>query len=263
MSEASPSRRPKDALLDGVRPVLRGAPTAVWQQLRADLLGRIQAGVLRPGDELPSETALADAYRVSRLTMRRVLADLVRAGAIRTEHGVGSFVTAPVIRHRVDDGHASLVESMANRGHTVRQLVLDVRRTDSTADPLADPSPVPDFTDFPGPVVEYRYVRWLDDLPWSVSFAAIPAAIAPAAWDGSNSLFATISQAHDLQIRRNERYFSAIPAGPEEASWLEVPLGAPLLSLRGTNTDHSGRVVAYIVHRVRGDRAEYAVRIPE
>jgi DNA-binding GntR family transcriptional regulator len=245
--------------------------------LRADLLGRIEAGALRPGDELPPETALAEAYGVSRLTMRRVLADLVRAGAIRTEHGVGSFVAAPMIRHRVDDGQASLVESMTNRGHAVRQLVLDTRHAASItgrahqvngsmpipAFDFDDPDQVPDFVDFPGPVMEYLYVRYVDELPWSVSFAAIPAAIKPPFWNGSNSLFAAISETHDLQIRRNERYFSAVPASPEDAGWLDVPAGSPLLSMRGTNVDRRGRIVAYIAHRLRGDRAEYAVRIPE
>jgi DNA-binding GntR family transcriptional regulator len=119
-----------------------------------------------------------------------------------------------------------------------------------------------EFPDFPGAVREYRYIRWVDELPWSVSFAAIPAALAPPAWDGSNSLFAAMSAAHGVEIRRDDRRFSAVPATPEDAAWLEVPVGAPLLLLRGINCDLQGRPVAHIVHRIRGDRAEYGVRVP-
>jgi DNA-binding GntR family transcriptional regulator len=251
----------------------------VWQQLRADIASQIEDGTLSPGDALPPETALARTYGVSRLTVRRALADLARGSAIRTEHGVGSFVASRPLRHRIDDGQVSLLESMAGRGHAVRQLVLGVcqvgpadeetaraERGDGPSPPGAFGGPAEDeprrFPGFPGPVVEYRYVRWVDALPWSVSFAAVPAALAPPTWDGSTSLFAAMTAAHGVEVRRDDRRFSAIPATPEDAAWLEVPVGAPLLLLRGTNSDAGGQVVAYIVHRIRGDRAEYAVRVP-
>jgi DNA-binding GntR family transcriptional regulator len=265
--------RPSGTAFGLLRPVQRAAGTAVWQQLRADLLGRIENGSLSPGDALPPEAALAGAYRVSRLTIRRALADLTRIGVVRTEHGVGSFVAAQPLRHRIDDGQVSLLESMARSGHAVRQLVLDIRRVDATpagsppGDPAAPagtsgPADEHTFPDFPGAVIEYRYVRWVDDLPWSVSFAAIPAALAPPSWDGSNSLFAAMSAAHGVEVRRDDRRFSAVPASPEDAAWLEVPVGAPLLLLRGTNSDLQERPVARIVHRIRGDRAEYGLRVP-
>lgn len=239
-----------------LRPLQRAAGVAVWQQLRADILGRIENGSLSPGDALPPETALAEAYGVSRLTVRRALADLARIGVVRTEHGVGSFVASQSLRHRIDDGQASLLESMAKRGHTVRQMVLDVSR--------ADPAEAQEyeFPAFPGDVMEYRYIRWVDELPWSVSFAAVPAVLAPPNWGGGNSLFAAMSAAHGVKVRRDERYFSAVPATPDDVGWLDVPVGAPLLLLRGTNSDVQGRVAAYIVHRIRGDRAEYGMRVP-
>jgi len=269
------------------RPLLRAAGTAVWQQLRGDIARQIQDGTLSPGDALPSETALAAVYGVSRLTVRRALADLARIGAIRTEHGVGSFVASQPLRHRIDDGQMSLLESMAQRGHTVRQLVVDARKVDypgavGSLPPVAamaqtavippSGSPVPGFPDvggepygfpdFPGPVVEYRYIRWVDELPWSVSFAAVPAALAPPGWDGANSLFAAMSAAYGVKVWRHDRRFSAVLATPDDAAWLEVPVGAPLLLLRGTNSDTEGRTAVHIVHKIRGDRAEYGVRIP-
>jgi DNA-binding GntR family transcriptional regulator len=270
------------------RPVFRAGGTAVWQQLRADIARQIEVGPLTPGDALPSETALAAMYGVSRLTVRRALADLARAGVVRTEHGVGSFVASEPLRHRIDDGQMSLLESMANQGHTVRQLLLDVRRVDDPSAPRAEPpagamaeaAVVPPsggpaaggfldawgepygFPSFPGPAVQYRYVRWVDELPWSVSFAAVPAAVAPPAWDGANSLFAAMSAAHGITVWRDDRRFSAVPATPDDAAWLDVPVGAPVLLLRGTNCDAQGRAVARIVHRIRGDRAEYGVRVP-
>ncbi len=279
--------QPQPLAFGASRPVLRAGGMPVWRQLRADIARQIEDGALSPGDALPSEAALAAAYGVSRLTIRRALADLVRAGTVRTEHGVGSFVASQVLRHRIDDGQMSLLESMAKRGHAVRQRVLDVRQVDYpgvpgtlppaavTAEAVIGPSGGPavagfaaawgepyGFTSFPGPVVEYRYLRWVDELPWSVSFAVVPAALAPPGWDGANSLFAAMSEAHGIKAWRDERRFSAVLATPDDAAWLEVPVGSPLLLLRGTNSDAEGRALAHIVHRIRGDRAEYAMRVP-
>ncbi len=71
-----------------------------------------------------------------------------------------------------------------------------------------------------------------------------------------------LAAAHGIEVWRDDRRFSAVPATPDDAAWLEAPVGAPLLLLRGTNSDTRGRTVAHIVHRIRGDRAEYGVRVP-
>lgn len=84
----------------------------------------------------------------------------------------------------------------------------------------------------------------------------------PPSWDGANRFFAAMSATHGIEVRRDDRCFSAVPANTEDAAWLEVQVGAPLLLLRGTNSNARGQAVAYVVHRIRGDRAEYAVRVP-
>ena len=190
---------------------------------------------------------------MNRLTIRRALEELARAGAIRTEHGVGSFVAVPAVRHRIDDGQASLSESMAARGMTVRHRVLAV--TEMT---LGDDGPFPEFG---RAACEFAFVRYLDLEPWSVGTALVPLSLAPLDLDGTASVFAEISARHGLEVNRAERGFSAGPATPDQARWLETPVGAPLLELRGTNVDQDGRVIAAVEHHIRGDRAEYVVRL--
>ncbi|MBO0884445.1 MAG: GntR family transcriptional regulator, partial [Mycobacterium sp.] len=76
---------------------------------------RIRHGDFTPGAKSPSENDFARACRVNRLTVRRTLSELARAGVIRTEHDVGSSVREPSVRHRVDDGHAGLAETPHSR----------------------------------------------------------------------------------------------------------------------------------------------------
>jgi GntR family transcriptional regulator len=52
----------------------------------------IESGRLCPGDPLPSESALARRYGVSRGTARHALAELAGAGLVQPVHGKGRYV---------------------------------------------------------------------------------------------------------------------------------------------------------------------------
>jgi DNA-binding GntR family transcriptional regulator len=233
------------------------------------LRAQLAEGTLAPGDRLPPEAELGNRYGVSRLTVRRALEDLARSGLVRTEHGVGSFIASPALRHRIDDGHASLSESMSARGIAVRHHVLNIERIDMRAlrALLASPAAATDFAApafpaFPGAVVRFSFVRYVEEEPWSIGEVHVPAKFAPANWDGGDSVFARMSAQLGISVRRTERAFAAGPASPEEAAWLQIPVGAALLVMRGINTDEQDRVIATVAHRIRGDRAEYVMRLP-
>ena len=235
-------------------PLVKTAGTALYQQVVTDLVRRMESNQLEAGSKLPSEAELARDYQVNRLTVRRALADLARAGSVRTEHGVGSFVQGPVVRHRIDDGHASLSESLASQGLTVVHEVIEVDRTGDTPNP-------PPFPRWAGPIARFRFRRIVENVPWSLSEVTLPLEIAPLDWDGSVSLFAEMSRLSGIHVRRTERTFSAAAASPEDSRWLDVAIGTPILIVEGTNTDADGAPLAHIQHRTRSDRAEYAVKL--
>src|ERR1700692_2807073 len=62
------------------------------RQLYLVLHDEIDRGVIAPGGALPTEQTLCDQFGVSRITVRRALADLAEQGYIERRQGVGSFV---------------------------------------------------------------------------------------------------------------------------------------------------------------------------
>lgn len=68
------------------------ATEAVAESLKT----RILEGEFSPGEKLPSEQALLNAYEVSRLTLREALARLAAWGVILVHHGKGAFVSDSV-----------------------------------------------------------------------------------------------------------------------------------------------------------------------
>lgn len=71
---------------------LKTSGTVMHRQLFLLLKQQIANGEYRSGDRLPTQEALCEKYSVSRITVRRALADLQAEGLIRNEQGVGAFV---------------------------------------------------------------------------------------------------------------------------------------------------------------------------
>jgi DNA-binding transcriptional regulator YhcF (GntR family) len=93
----------------------RDVPIPIYYQLKQLIKDQVERGVLKPGDQIPSEDELCTRYGISRTPVRQALTELVHEGLLVRIHGRGTFVAEP----------ASALE--AARGTTLR-IVLNPRR---------------------------------------------------------------------------------------------------------------------------------------
>ena len=98
---------------------MRGVEVSKARQVYLVLRERIARGGLAGGHALPGEQALAAEHSVSRITVRRALAELEREGLIQRRRGAGTFVAehraeAPVI--------ADLSDVLSNLGGDQRAI---------------------------------------------------------------------------------------------------------------------------------------------
>lgn len=82
-----------------------------YAQIKTDLSIQILEGQLRPHDRIPSLNEIALKYKVSKITARRVLNDLVTEGLVYASRGRGSFVA--------DAAAARSVKSRAAQGNQI------------------------------------------------------------------------------------------------------------------------------------------------
>lgn len=75
-------------------------PDPMYKQVTDQIKNAIAAGDLRPNDKLPSIRELAEALKISIITIKRAYLDLESEGFILTRAGLGSFV-ADVNRERL------------------------------------------------------------------------------------------------------------------------------------------------------------------
>ncbi|MFI4936369.1 MAG: GntR family transcriptional regulator [Caulobacterales bacterium] len=72
---------------------LQSSGVPIYVQLRDQFLQALGAGVLGPGDQMPTMRQVSVALRVDLNTVRHAYDELERAGAISLERGRGSFVS--------------------------------------------------------------------------------------------------------------------------------------------------------------------------
>ena len=113
-----------------------GGPAPQYLKVKTHLREGIAGGRWRPGERLPSEAELTDAFGVSRMTVNRALRELHKEGMIDRVQGVGTFVAQ---LHRiastltVRDVH----EEIAERGHRHEAEVHVLETLKATAEQAA------------------------------------------------------------------------------------------------------------------------------
>ena len=65
----------------------------IYYQIKQTIKGWIVNKEFGPGDKIPSENELADRFKVSRLTVRQAISQLVQEGFLNSRRGQGTFVT--------------------------------------------------------------------------------------------------------------------------------------------------------------------------
>ena len=103
-------------------PKRRSVKEQVFEQMKRQLINR----EWKPGDKLPSEEKLAEAFGVSKVTVRQAMQQLTTLGLIETRLGEGSYV-------RGEDKGACLngLVSVAYLGSDIRE-VMEFRRVIET-----------------------------------------------------------------------------------------------------------------------------------
>jgi DNA-binding GntR family transcriptional regulator len=71
-----------------------GRPMALYQAVSEDIAGRIERGMWRAGDQLPSTTDLCQRYEVSTVVIRNAMLQLKERRLIQGMPGIGVFVAA-------------------------------------------------------------------------------------------------------------------------------------------------------------------------
>ena len=104
-----------------------------YGKVKAFIKKRISAGIWKPGDPVPSESALMVQFGVSRMTVNRALRELMGEGLVTRVQGSGTFVAE---LHRISSTLSirDIHEEVVERGHIHTALVVLVATETASAE---------------------------------------------------------------------------------------------------------------------------------
>jgi len=231
----------------------------IWRELRQD----IQSGRWRVGERIPSELELSDTYGVSRGTVRNAIEKLVNDQMLRKEQGRGTFVISTVPRLQKSlDWLASFTDQLREGGIKPSTQVLEAGLVPvgQAQGRVAEGFALPETAE----VVYIRRLRRGDGLPFAVQTVYLRPDRCPGILDEGvdlTHLFKLYAERYGVRISFAHEIIRVEAAGAEEAAWLEVAPGDPVV-VRDRISAQQDEYPFEVLHSVdRGDCFEYRYRI--
>lgn len=225
--------------------------TPIWQAIASALRSDLAEGRYKPGDKLPTESALAERFGVNRHTVRHGISALVDEGLIRTRRGAGAFVAATPTDYPIGR-RVRFHENLIAAGRRPDKHVLDIEERAATEGEAAA------LHIAPGDLIcAYHGLSLSDDQPIAVFESLFPLARLPGistAFHNNSSVTKALHSAGIADYTRATTRLTAVRASATHALHLNVNEGDPLLKSSGVNVDHMGQPVEYGRTWFAGDR---------
>jgi GntR family transcriptional regulator len=223
-----------------------------YLEIAEELRGRLASGELAEGGLLPSESELAAAHRVSRVTVRRALGELKRAGLVDSRQGFGWFVAGVPLRQSLRD--LTTIE---------RQIVAAGRTPGRELVRFAFVPTPPHLTGVLGTetVLEVGRIDRVDGRPFAIATvwvrSDLAAGLSPRALERR-----PLSEQLGVALGGAVQTIGAVGATKAEAQALGVPRGAPLLRIERTTSAADGAPVLRSVALYNPLLAELVAHLP-
>lgn len=230
-------------------------PAPLYRQLARLVRSAIAEEVLPEGAALPAERDLAVDYGVSRITVRKALAELVEEGLLTRRRGAGT-----VVARRIEKSFArisSFSEDMAARGRVPSSSWI------ARAAGLVTPGEAMQLGLSPGaPVLRFHRLRHADEAPMALEFSTIPAWCLGGIEDVADSLYAALAVAGNRPVRALQR-LRAVPVLGTHARLLGVDPGAPGLLIERAGFVRDGRACEFTQSYYRGDAYDFVAELTD
>lgn len=213
----------------------------LYKEVKQSLTRGLAGGEWRPGEALPSESALAQRFKVSIGTVRKAVDELVAERAVVRQQGRGTFVSSHDAK-RLLFHFFHIVPRTGERSYPETRT-LAFRRDRATADEAAVLAVAAG-----DPVWRIRNLLLLDEAPALVDDIVLARARFPDLSERiftqrENTIYNLYQSRYGLNVLRSSERLRATLASADIAKLLGVKRGAPLLEInRVARTYHDAPV---------------------
>ncbi len=233
----------------------------LYVQLEQIIKSQIMTGELLAGEQIPTEKELAETYRVSSITVRQAVLDLVKEGLLLRKQGKGTFVmqgltnVKNIMTLNVRGGINDVVpEGLASQ----KVKVLDITRTSGSAR-VSKALAIAEGTE----VIRIRRTRSDNNVLLSYIKNYLPLEIGDKIAKEdllTHPMMNVLRNKLGLPLRTGVQYIMAVIADYEIASALSVKISSPVLYLETIISAEGEHPVEFVQTFYRSDQIKYTLR---
>jgi GntR family transcriptional regulator len=209
-----------------------GGELPLYQEVKQLLTQCLAAGEWQAGVALPSETGLAQRYRVSIGTLRKAIDELVAERILVRHQGRGTFVASHNARRMLF--HFFHIVPAGGGKEEPQTELLSFKRARADADSATRLNILRG-----APVLHIRNLLHLGNGPVVLDEITLPAERFPGLSEKmfrerDSTIYQLYQERYGINVVRSAERLSAALADRSSAKLLDVPAGAPLLRIRRT-----------------------------
>jgi len=213
----------------------------MYRQIADTLREQISSGVLKPGDALPTESALQAMFSVSRVTIRQALKRLTEEQIIESIQGSGSYVKEERVNYDIYQ-LTGFYEKLADRNVDTHSdvKVFEVIKADARLAKKLQLAP-------DDKVWHVKRVRFIKQKPVNLEETWMPLALfADLTWEVmENSKYHYIEQIKKMVIDRSEQELLPVMPSEEAIAALSLDPAKPILEKVSRGFLKDGRVFEF------------------
>ena len=225
----------------------------LYHQLMQRLSEDIERGKYAVGSRIPPEHELEALYNVSRVTVRRALAELTAEGMLERKQGKGTFVSTPRISQDLKSIH-SFHDACKQNGFQGGTIVVHVKERDAEASDLEELE-----LQKGARILETLRVRTADGGPVVLERNHFSMAYSYLENENLSGSLYSILRDYGIEPKQASHDISMTFASETQAKLLGVETGAPLMKLHEVVYDQKGRPLHSSLQLIRGDRFVFRI----
>jgi GntR family transcriptional regulator len=240
---------------------MRHNPIPLYYQLAEEIREKIASRQWPAGERIPSLQELSRQHKLSYMTVRHAIGELVRQGLLEARQGVGTFVALPKMDYDLRK-LTGFTEDMRARGLAPHARLLDLA-LEPARERIAQRLQIAPS----GNIVHVARLRYSGDLPAVLDDSYLPSSLCPGLENEDlehTSLYGLLEGKYGLVLDHAVQVIETTGANPYEAELLGVPVGTAMMLVRGVTYLADGRPVEYFTNVYRSDRFRFqleAVRL--
>jgi GntR family transcriptional regulator len=232
----------------------------LYHQIEQLIRHRVAKNQYPPGSQIPSEHELCRELKVSRITVREALRELVREGLLAKVQGKGTFVSPDAATPLPPIKYTGALEDIYER-----VLRLDVVDVEISRVPV--PGLLRQLLDVPANETELtciKRLRHINDAPFSFTVNFLRVGIGDRIRKEdlfSAPLMAILEEDMKIPIVRAIETVEAAPADPEVSSRLRIPVLYPVMHVTRTMYTDGDKPFELVETFYRADKYKYSVSL--